>query len=99
MSKTIIYGLLAASLDAAVCFNATAVAGYFTVSEWYLAVVLVIIAVALHLAFFKSLRTALRMRAIIRAPQHSSKRRAELQNRHSQRKARPRAYINPWHNV
>lgn len=94
MGKAIIYGLLAAVLDAAVLLNTATVAGYFTVSEWYLATVLVVAAFLLHLALVRNLWTALRVRAIIRAP-HRSSRQAQLPNRRSQNQSRPRVYINP----
>lgn len=95
MTKTLLYGFLLAAFYLFAFLNAGAVMRFFSAPSWYAALGFGAIAVFLHAAFAVSLVSSLRARTELRRAEERS---AAMKKRTAQR-ARPRAYINPWHNI
>lgn len=94
-AKTLVYGLVLAVCYLVAAFKASAFMTYFAASGWYAVAGIGAVAVVLHVAFAMSLFSTLRARAEL---QRAEKTAVAMKKRTAQR-ARPRAYINPWHNV
>jgi len=95
IGKTLVYGILLAAFYLLAAFNAGTFIGYFTMGNWYAALSIGGVAIFLHAAFAVNLVSALRIRTEL----HQAEQRAAAAKKRSAQRARPRAYINPWHNI
>ena len=95
IGKTLVYGILLAAFYLLAAFNAGTLISYFTMGTWYAALGIGVAAVFLHVAFAASLFSTLKIRTELRRAEQLA---AAAKKRSAQR-ARPRAYINPWHNI
>jgi uncharacterized membrane protein YhdT len=95
MGLTLVYGFLLAAFYVLAAFKAGTIMGYLSASDWYAVAGAGVAAIFLHVAFAMSLFSTLRVRA---ERQRAEKGAVAMKKRTAQR-ARPRAYINPWHNV